>query len=58
MEVEVECEPTSRTEGKGRGLKTFYGYHAVIRVTCACGHFEAEGEASEDMQASCMEECC
>jgi len=57
MEVEVDdCELTSRTEGKGRGLKTFYGYHAAVHVRCSCGDFESDTEASEDTQASSMEE--
>lgn len=59
LEVEVEeVELTTRTEGKGRGLKTFYGFHAKVTVKCSCDEFSAEAEASEDMQASSMEECC
>lgn len=58
-ELEVECEydRTERSEGKGRGRRTFYGVHATATVTCKCG-WEATAEASEDVQASGMEECC
>lgn len=47
---------TSRTEGKGRGLKTFYGYHATLHVKCSCGHEFGDEEHSDDMQASHMDE--
>lgn len=56
LEIAVDTELTSRTEGKGRGLKTFYGYHAVLSVKCSCGHVFADEEHGDDMQASQMDE--
>jgi hypothetical protein len=57
LEAEVEAELTSRTTGKGRGTKTFYGYHATVRVKCSCGDYESgDNEHDDDMQASQMDE--
>jgi hypothetical protein len=71
--LEIEegtCERTTRTEGKGRGARTFYGYTLSYTITCSCGkvadadgnvvdgEFSAEGEISEDVQASGMDSCC
>jgi len=59
LEAEVEAEMSSRTEGKGRGLKTFYGYHATVTLKCSCGGIEAHrggNEHDDDMQASQMDE--
>jgi hypothetical protein len=39
-ELQIEesyCERTSRSEGKGRGTKTFYGFKLEANVTCSCG---------------------
>jgi membrane protein involved in colicin uptake len=59
LECEVEAEMTSRAIGKGRGMKTFYGYHATVTLKCSCGGIEAHRAANEhddDMQASQMDE--
>jgi hypothetical protein len=55
---ETGTEATSRTEGKGRGTRTFYGAHVSWKVTCSCGEYAEEGEFSDDVQASSMDECC
>lgn len=52
-------EPTffSRTEGKGRGLKTFYGYQMTVEVRCTeCDSVVATQEFQDDIQSSAMEE--
>lgn len=48
-----DCSSTERTEGKGRGLKTFIGYEMDITVSCSCQetplgvvHVEDEEQAS------------
>jgi hypothetical protein len=65
---EVGSSRTQRTEGRGRGQRTFYGYSVEFRVTCDCGRdtdgdgsrvdgtFTVDGSASDDIQASAMEE--
>ncbi len=58
LEVEVaESCRTSRSEGKGRGLRTFYGAQVRFTVTCNTDGCEwsVEGTAEEDVQASHME---
>ena len=73
-ELEVNesgVEFTSRSEGKGRGTRTYYGYKVEFNVTCSCGKlgmttkdkegkekFEAgvPGTIEEDMQASSLDE--
>jgi len=54
-------ERTSRTTGKGRGQRTFYGFELTATVTCSCGKlgdgFGVQVVLSEDIQASSMEEC-
>lgn len=50
-------ELTSRSEGKGRYAKTFYGYRAALDLSCACA---SDGlwatEFTDDIQASHMDE--
>lgn len=58
LSLEVSSsELTSRGEGKGRYMKTFYGFSASLELTCSCG---TEGlwstDAADDMQASHMDE--
>jgi len=62
LEVEEDStERTSRTTGKGRGQRTFYGFELTATVTCSCGKlgdgFGVQVVLSEDIQASSMEEC-
>lgn len=53
---EADCAPTMRTEGKGRGTKTFYGAEISYSVTCSCGKLgEITGSLNDDVQASDME---
>src|SRR5882724_4810212 len=41
LELEVgSTELDSRTEGKGRYMKTFYGYRATLDLTCSCNGAE------------------
>lgn len=52
-----DYELTSRSEGKGRYTKTFYGYRATLDLSCMC---QSEGlwttEFTDDIQASHMDE--
>ena len=57
LEVEeTSSSRTQRSEGKGRGTKTFYGATIDYKVTCGCGKFEHEGTMEDDTQASSMDE--
>ena len=47
-------ESTVRSEGRGRGTKTFYGYNLDFVVKCTCGE-TFSGKASDDVQASSMD---
>ena len=49
-------ERTQRYEGKGRWMKTFYGFEVPYQVTCECG-FSCDGSTSDDIQASLMDQC-
>lgn len=55
---EGDIEFTERSEGKGRGLKSFYGFNVNFVVRCACDTSKAlfEGDFSDDMQASHFDE--
>lgn len=58
LDLEVgDSELTSRSEGSGRYMKTFYGYSASLDLTCSCG---TEGlwstDVADDIQASHMDE--
>ena len=50
-------ELTSRGEGSGRYMKTFWGYRAALDLSCMC---QSEGlwasEFTDDIQASHMDE--
>lgn len=52
---EAGSERTSRSEGKGRGMKTFYGAKIDFEVKCKC-EWTATGTAEDDVQASSMDE--
>lgn len=62
MSIEEDgVERDQRTEGKGRGLRTFYGARITYKVTCSCSKNDTpihEGELYDDVQASSMDECC
>jgi hypothetical protein len=49
------ADRTDRSEGKGRGTKTFYGAEADLVVKCRCGFTETK-PWSDDIQASHMDE--
>jgi len=55
---EGDIQATERSEGKGRGLKSFYGFEVGFVVRCSCNSSEAlyEGSFEDDMQASHFEE--
>lgn len=64
LELEAEePESTERSEGSGRGLRSFYGYTLLARLSCACGELKDEtGEPvdlsfEDEAQASAFEEC-
>jgi hypothetical protein len=52
----VDYEPSTRTEGTGRGTKTFYGAKASWTVECDTCHASHEVTAANDEQASNFEE--
>lgn len=55
MEItEESAEPSERTEGRGRGMKTFYGAEITVEVVCSCGA-KAESTWMVDEQASDFE---
>jgi len=57
-EVEVEdVENTSRSEGKGRYAKTFYGFSATVVVSCEKCELKDTVTISDEVMASGMEEC-
>jgi hypothetical protein len=53
-------ELTSRSEGKGRYMKTFYGYDVALDLTCSCQERSDDslwqGSHADDIQASHMDE--
>lgn len=53
-------DAADRTEGKGRGMRTFYGFTATIKLSCEHEGCEAakEIEITADEQASSFEEAC
>lgn len=56
-EAEVtSIEGTERSEGKGRGLRSFFGYQAEIEVKCSCGKLIDTVTISDEVQASGMDE--
>lgn len=54
--IQLSVENTDRTEGKGRGTKTFYGYEISGELVCGCGKSKVEVSVSDDIQASAMDE--
>lgn len=54
---EGDVELTERTEGKGRGLRTFYGFKLHYSVNCSCKEEAVyEGNVEDEMQASSFDE--
>jgi hypothetical protein len=53
-------ELNSRTEGKGRYTKTFYGFETPVELRCSCQERDAEAlwtdNFTDDIQASHMDE--
>lgn len=58
LEVSLDgLERVSKTEGKGRGTKTFYGAEGTLTVMCECGELEGVAELWSDyIQASDMDQ--
>lgn len=57
LEVADEgAELETRTEGSGRGLRTYYGARVTAKVTCTGCDFEADVELFGEVRASEMEE--
>ncbi len=55
--TETDVSGTERYEGKGRGLKSFFGAEVSFTVKCSCGcGFEHEGTMTDEIQASHMDE--
>jgi hypothetical protein len=56
LELEdAEITRTERSEGKGRGAKTFYGAEGTLTVKCKCG-FSEDQAWSDECQASYMDQ--
>jgi hypothetical protein len=56
LTVEFENEERAvRTEGKGRGARTYYGAQFTIKLHCSCGA-EWSRDVTAEVQASAMEE--
>lgn len=55
-EFDLEVTPSERTEGKGRGIRTFYGVEVSGMATCSKCGTEVTLSLSEDVQASSMDE--
>ena len=57
---EGDKEITERSEGKGRGTRTFHGVLVRFSISCSCQESGApavyEGEISDECQASSMDE--
>jgi hypothetical protein len=57
LEIEQgDAERTQKTEGKGRGMKTFYGASVSYEINCACGETIVEHTWEDHVQASGMDE--
>lgn len=57
---EGDSEATERSEGRGRGLRSFYGVELQVNVKCGCKAEEADETSitlADEMQASAMDEC-
>jgi hypothetical protein len=54
----VDTQRSSRTEGKGRGTRTFYGARVgfTVKVTFRGATSEFEGSVEDDIQASSMDQ--
>jgi len=53
---QTSSERESRSEGKGRGMKTFYGAAVHYKVTCdKCDEEVCQGDVSDFVQASSMD---
>jgi len=52
----LDVENADRTEGKGRWMKTFYGYVIEGEVVCQCRESRIKVEIKDDVQASAMDE--
>ena len=52
---DVSLETSERTEGRGRGMRTWRGYEGSVTINCACG-FEAELELSGEERASAWDD--
>lgn len=53
--LEEEVESEDRYEGKGRGVKHFYGARLSVKVTCERCGAEGSGEQLVEEQASSMD---
>lgn len=57
LEMEVEAECSDRTEGKGRGLKTFFVVSGTVKIKRpGLGRDLVEDTFSDEIQASHMDE--
>lgn len=58
LSIETEVQGTSKSEGKGRGARTFYGVQFNWTINCSCVPTEPllTGESVDYVQASHMDE--
>lgn len=58
LDVEAEAEPSERFEGKGRGIRHFYGADVTVAASCGCGKNDFTPiELHDDIQSSHMDDC-
>lgn len=55
--TDSEVGDADKFEGKGRGMKHFYGIEGQFTVECSCKKFKADGKFSEFVQASHFDDC-
>jgi len=55
-ESSADLSTSERSEGKGRGMKSFYGVEGDAKIVCACGDEVGEYPVADEIQASAMEE--
>ena len=56
LELSHDIEISSRSEGKGRGTKTFYGFEGEVVINCSCNsEFSDYIVIKDEIQASQMD---
>jgi hypothetical protein len=57
FEIDVEdLQQSEDSEGTGRGRRTYYGFTAIVRITCSCGVEVYNQEHGDRCQASSLDQ--